>query len=229
MSLVSELWLCICHVIEFPSSLFCAQSTYLVKDTKNSQSFFEQVLAKLDDIATRLGNLHNLLSQQFNYMSHNDHYPVRANEIRERLQFEHYSRNPMLQEVPKPEIVPTLSQQLEEVENSENQQQQENEIESEDYETENEPEEMSFDELPQQAKQLILQQFRNRNPTHPFNRGRAQQYNPYSRGHNRGRGGPSGGHGHGGSLAANPTLSTEAALPTEKRKSWSNELMMLLV
>ena len=89
---------------------------------------------------------------------------------------------------------------------------------------------MSFDELPQQAKQLILQQFRNRNPTHPFNRGRAQQYNPYSRGHNRGRGGPSGGHaGHGGSLAANPTLSTEAALPTEKRKSWSNELMMLLV
>ena len=165
-------------------------------------------------------------------MSHNDHYPVRANEIRERLQFEHYSRNPMLQEVPKPEIVPTLSQQLE-VESA-NQNQPENnvdELESEDYEAENEvgEDDMSFDELNEQAKQLILQQFRNRNPTHPFNRGRAQQYNPYSRGHNRGRGGPSGGHGHGGSLAANPTLSTEAALPTEKRKSWSNELMMLLV
>ena len=178
-------------------------------------------------------------------MSHNDHYPVRANEIRERLQFEHYSRNPMLQEVPKPEIVPTLSQQLEvesanqnqpennvdelEVESANQIQEQDNnvdELESEDYEAENEvgEDDMSFDELNEQAKQLILQQFRNRNPSHPFNRGRAQQYNPYSRGHSRGHG------GHGGSnLAANPTLSTEAALPTEKRKSWSNELMMLLV
>ena len=154
-------------------------------------------------------------------MSHNDHYPVRANEIRERLQFEHYSRNPMLQEVPKPEIVPTLSQQLE-VESA-NQNQPENnvdELESEDYEAENEvgEDDMSFDELNEQAKQLILQQFRNRNPTHPFNR----KTNPYSRGHNRGSGGHRG-------LQASPTLSTQAALPTEKRKSWSNELMMLLV
>ena len=64
-----------------------------------------------------------------------------------------------------------------------------------------------------QTNILRTPQFRNRNPTHPFNRGRGG----YSRGHNR------------GSLSASPTLSTEAALPTEKRKSWSHQLMMLVV
>ena len=105
----------------------------------------------MDDIATRLGNLHNLLSQQFNF-NHNDHYPLRANEIRERLQFEHYSRNPMLQEVPKPQIVPTLAQQNPDTELEDYQ-------EVEEPEPENEGEdEMTFDELPSHAKQLILQQ-----------------------------------------------------------------------
>ena len=137
----------------------------------------------------------------------------------------------MLQEVPKPQIVPTLAQQNPDTELEDYQ-------EVEEPEPENEGEdEMTFDELPSHAKQLILQQvnvqlfpilkpsghgqtnilrtlqFRNRNPTHPFNRGRGG----YSRGHNR------------GSLSASPTLSTEAALPTEKRKSWSHQLMMLVV
>ena len=131
----------------------------------------------------------------------------------------------MLQEVPKPQIVPTLAQQDPDAE-LENYQ----EVEEPEPENEESEDEMTFDELPSHAKQLILQQvmynffklkpchlltlqFRNRNPTHPFNRGRGG----YSRGHNR------------GSLSASPTLSTEAALPTEKRKSWSHQLMMLVV
>ena len=211
------------------------------------------MVAKLDDIATNLVNLHNLLSQQFNYNAHKDHYPL-ANEIRERLQFEHYSRNPMLQEVPKPEIVPTMPQveqpsrtilsQERPIMGQERpimgqqrpilsqnrpilgQEIPENlDLEPEDYE---ESGEMSFEELPQHAKNLILQQFRNRNPSHPFNR----NSNHFNRGSNN-----SPPFMNRGRKPINPTMSSPTAaamapvgnIPTEKRhKSWTNELMMLL-
>ena len=209
----------------------------------------------MDDIATNLENLHNLLSQQFNYNAHKDHYPL-ANEIRERLQFEHYSRNPMLQEVPKPEIVPTLPQ----VEVPErpilgperprpilNQNRpildperpmlgpEENLVDfgPEDYEEDSE--EMSFEELPQHAKNLILQQFRNRNPSHPFNRN-SGNYNRNGGNYNRANNSPFINRGR----KINPTMSaptvaamaaaqdTVGQIPMEKRKSWTNELLMLL-
>ena len=220
----------------------------------------------MDDIATNLENLHNLLSQQFNYNAHKDHYPL-ANEIRERLQFEHYSRNPMLQEVPRPEIVPTLPQveaqerpilnQNRPILGSErprptlNQNRpifgperqkpileperpmlgsEENLVDfgPEDYEEDSD--DMSFEELPQHAKNLILQQFRNRNPSHPFNRN-SGNYNRAGANNspfiNRGR-------------KINPTMSSPTAaamaagqdtvgqIPMEKRKSWTNDLLMLL-